>query len=66
MCNAWELNSHWNKFKQAKSKRSVVCKKPLKRLKKAFGETPNTGLKSGANEKTRLLRAYCTRLNSYG
>ncbi len=32
-----------------------MCKKTLKRLKKAFGETPNTGLKSGANEKTRLL-----------
>ena len=34
---------------------SVICKKPLKRLKKAFGETPNTGLKSGANKKIHLL-----------
>jgi len=32
-----------------------MCQKPLKRLKKAFGETSSTGLKSGVNEKIHLL-----------
>jgi len=36
-------------------KRSVMCQKPLKRLKEAFGEMPSTGEKSGVNEKIHLL-----------
>ena len=34
---------------------SAICKKPLKRLEEAVGETSSTGLKSGVNEKIHLL-----------
>jgi hypothetical protein len=36
-------------YKVKKDKHSAVSKKPLKRLKKASGETSGTGLNSGAN-----------------